>query len=42
MELETKIDRLHEVLHRYAESLDQFIVLTERTVRVRGAKTKLS
>ncbi|MGH2534398.1 MAG: DUF5615 family PIN-like protein [Thermomicrobiales bacterium] len=36
-ELATKIDRLNEVLTRFADELDQFLVVTEDRVRVRRA-----
>jgi predicted nuclease of predicted toxin-antitoxin system len=34
-ELELKIERLDHVLDQYADQLDQFIVVTRQTVRVR-------
>ncbi|MDP2663281.1 MAG: DUF5615 family PIN-like protein [Dehalococcoidia bacterium] len=36
MELETKIARVHDVLDRYSDRLSEFIVVTERAVRIRG------
>lgn len=35
MELETKIARLRDARDRYADRLDEFVVVTEKTVRVR-------
>lgn len=36
--LETRIDRLQHVLTRFAGQLDQFLFVTERTVRIRHAR----
>ena len=39
MELEAKAARLDDVLTHYAEYLNQFIVVTPRSVRVRRVKS---
>lgn len=39
LELKTKIERLQAVLDQHAGSLDQFIVVSPGTIRVRRSKT---
>lgn len=38
MELKPRIARVQEVLDRYSDRLDQFVVVTEKTVRVRRSE----